>query len=245
VNVSSTLALTNLSVGYRKKIVLEHINLSITAGTVLVLAGPNGAGKTTLLKTIAGLIKPYTGSVTLNGQSVHALSVRERAECLSFVFQANLPEWQWTVRELVSQGRFYRRQCKEKKEKKENKEKNRLAVDRALEAANLIGFEDSLVTELSGGEFQRVIIARALAQEAQVLLFDEPVNNLDLHHQRTVMDLIHAQARSGATVIVSLHDLPLAGAYADRVALLSTGALVAYGTPAEVLQEDLVHKVFF
>jgi iron complex transport system ATP-binding protein len=139
----------------------------------------------------------------------------------------------------VAQGRFPHRGLFAVEEPAD-----RDAVARSIKAAGLSGYESRVVTELSGGEFQRVLIARAMTQEAPIILMDEPINNLDPKYQFIVMDLVRNLARSGLSILMSLHDLTLANAYADRVALVAGGRLAALGRPGEVLREDTLTSVF-
>jgi iron complex transport system ATP-binding protein len=205
----------------------------------MVLAGPNGGGKTTLLKTLGGIVKPLSGRVFLDERDLHTLGKRERAASVAFLFQDRSLAWSFTVRELVSQGRFSRRGWFGNEEARD-----RSAVDKALISAGLRGLENRPVTGLSGGELQRVLIARAIAQEAKLLLLDEPVNNLDPQYQSMVMNLIRTMVDQGKSALVSLHDLNLAGLYADRMILLSRGQAPVRGKPAEVLRRDLLREIF-
>jgi iron complex transport system ATP-binding protein len=239
------LTLEDLTVGFRSKPVLTGISLTLGAGELLVLAGPNGSGKTTLLKTIGGLLKPLAGRILLDGRDAALMTKQERARRISILFQGTLPGWPFTVKEIVSQGRFPYRGVFGAEQPRDH-----AAVARAVAAAGLGGFEDRPVTELSGGEFQRVLIARAMAQEAGLLLLDEPANTLDPKYRFMVMTLIRSitgtggGASGGASAMVSLHDLNLARLYADRVLLVGDGKIAALGKPPEVLQNDTIGRVY-
>jgi iron complex transport system ATP-binding protein len=219
--------------------VLEDIGFSVKAGELAVLAGPNGSGKTTLLKTAGGLIPPLAGTVMLGGRDAASLSRRERAAYTAFLFQGALPSWPFSVREFTAQGRFPRTGLFGVEEKED-----REAVEEALTEAGLRGLAERPVTELSGGEFQRVLIARAMAQGAALLLLDEPCNNLDPRYRLAVMDLIRGMARRGTAVLMSLHDLALAERYADRIVLLHRGGIAAMGPPGEALKGETLERVF-
>jgi iron complex transport system ATP-binding protein len=241
------LELRNVSAGYRggfgggraERPVLGNLSFSVKAGEVAVLAGPNGSGKTTLLKTVGGLIPPLGGAIVLGGRNAASLTRRERTACTAFLFQGTVSVWPFTVREFVAQGRFPRAGLFGA-----GGGEDREAVEEALTEAGLRGFEERPVTELSGGEFQRVLIARAMAQGARLLLLDEPCNNLDPKYRYMVMDLIRGMARRGATVLMSLHDLVLAERYADRIILLHRGGIASTGTPEEALGEEVLERVF-
>ena len=236
---SLRLKLDSLSAGFRTRTVLENVSMEIFYGELLAIVGPNGAGKTTLLRTIAGIAQPLAGSVELDGHSVASFEPRERARRIAYLRQGTDAPWPYSVRELVFQGRYPHRGWFGRGE-----EADRAAVERALDRAGLAGYEDRPITELSGGELQRAMIARALAQEPAVLLLDEPVSSLDVRHQAKALDIVRDLADEGMAVVASLHDLNLAGLYADRIAVLSEGRLFALGTPKEVLREDLIREAF-
>jgi len=227
------LSIENVTIRYEACTVLLNISLGVKPGEVLALIGPNGVGKSTLIRAISGNLKPIGGRVTINRQDVHCLRVEERAKLMAVVPQAvRLPE-SFTVFDTVLMGRtpylgWLGREG----------EKDRSAVWAALDRTCTRELADRPIGELSGGEQQRVMIARALAQSAYTLLLDEPTAHLDLKHQASVLslvcDLAHAE---GYAILIALHDLNLAGQYADRVALLSNGGIAAIGTAEEVLTE--------
>ncbi|MDR1985640.1 MAG: ABC transporter ATP-binding protein [Treponema sp.] len=233
------LELENLKVGFKRQMILSNISLTVKPGELLALAGPNGGGKTTLLKTIGGILKPLAGRILLDGKDIQRMGKKEKGGYISFLFQGATPDWPFTVQEVVSQGRSPYRTIFVAETALD-----RDATDRALMTAGLSGFEDRRVTELSGGEFQRVLIARAMAQEARLLLLDEPANNLDPKYQYMVMNLIRSMTKSGLAALVSLHDLSLASLYADRIALVHKGQILALGKPDTVLQEGILADVF-
>jgi iron complex transport system ATP-binding protein len=228
------LSIDNVTIRYEARTVLRDVSLSIAAGEVLALIGPNGVGKSTLVRASSGNLKPIAGRVTVDGQDVHRLHVKDRARLIAVVPQAvRLPE-AFSVFEAVLMGRtpyvgWLGRES----------EKDRTAVQDALDRTCTLELADRLIGELSGGEQQRVLIARALAQSARTLLLDEPTAHLDLKHQASVLSLVCDLAHvENYAVLIALHDLNLAAQYADRVALLSNGAIAAIGTPEEVLTEE-------
>ncbi|MDR2537795.1 MAG: ABC transporter ATP-binding protein [Treponema sp.] len=241
------LELEQLSIGFGKKPILSNLTLAVKPGELIALAGPNGSGKTTLLKTIGGLLKPLIGAVMLDGRDITLMGKREKALKISLLFQSATSDWGFTVEELVNQGRFPHHGFFRKGAAKNTEQTTVLdnsIVEKAIRSAGLVGFEHRVVTELSGGEFQRVLIARAMAQAAGLLLLDEPANNLDPKYQYMVMNLVRSMTTFGRVAIVSLHDLNLASLYADRVMLVGNGGLVAMGKPSEVLREDILEAVF-
>ena len=223
----------DVTIKYEARTVLRGINLSVKAGEVVALIGPNGVGKSTLIRAISGSLKPIAGRVIVDGHGVHRLRVEERARLMAVVPQAiRLPE-SFSVFDTVLMGRtpylgWLGRES----------EKDRAAARAALERTGTLDLADRPIGELSGGEQQRVLIARALAQAAHTLLLDEPTAHLDLKHQANVLSLVGSLAHDEQyAVLIALHDLNLAAQYADRVALLSDGTLAATGTPQEVLTE--------
>ena len=239
--MNGQLKLEGVSAGYGgSKPVVNGINLTVAEGELLVLAGPNGSGKTTILKIAAGLLSPLKGKVLINGMDIANLGFRERAALTAFLFQVREGNWPFTVRETVSQANFARRGWLGA-ETKIDREK----VERALEKADIGAFAEYPVTSLSGGELQRVYVARCIAQGSAFLLLDEPDNNLDPKYSYKVLTLVSELVREGRGAIVSLHDLRLASLFAGRIALLSKdGTISAIGSPSEVLTEDKLSSVY-
>lgn len=220
-----------LSVCYGPKQVLMNIDLTVGRGEVVALIGPNGAGKTTLLRAISGLLRSRSGKVSVNGQAISKLSPVERARTMAVVPQArHLPDG-FTVWQTVLLGRtpylgWLGRPSPEDQEQ----------TAWALERCQLTDLSGRLVQELSGGEQQRVLLARALAQATPILLMDEPTAHLDMQHQTLLLNLVRELAQEAdLAILMILHDLNLASLYADRVALLVSGQISASGSAAEVL----------
>ena len=220
-----------LTCSYDQHVVLRRLQLSLGKGEVLALIGPNGAGKTTLLKALARLLRPTAGTVLLMQQDAWGLSPGAVARCLAIAQQQENTHWPITVEQAVALGRAphrgwllpYTRQ-------------DRQIVEQVLGQIGLQSLRHRLMTELSSGEQRRVILARALAQQPQVLLLDEPTAHLDLKYQAEVLNLVQRLAREAAiSMVIALHDLNQAALCADRIALLADGALIAEGRPNDVL----------
>jgi iron complex transport system ATP-binding protein len=207
----------------------------------LGIVGPNGAGKTTLLRCLAGLRRPSRGEVAHRGRSFAGLSRRDLARRIAYVPQVRPANVPLTVREVVELGRYPHLS----RFQLAPSAVDHRAVDSALAAAGIEAFADRPLDELSGGERQMAWIAAALAQEAEVLILDEPTTHLDPRHQRDVAGLLHRLHREcGATVLLATHDLDLAGLLGDRVLALRSGRIVALGPPREVLAADSLAALF-
>jgi len=239
------LSARTLSVGYGTGSILSDVNLELRPGEVLAIIGPNGAGKTTLLKTFAGEMAPLAGYVSVTGedvascQSVYALSVSVRSRIIARVLQNERPVWPLPVREYVAAGTFPSTGWFGAFGVTE-----RDSVDEALVVMDLLELASRPVTELSGGEFRRVLIARALAQRPSVLLLDEPVADLDLARQVDTLGRLKGLAAVGRTVAFTVHDLNLAAMAADRVALVAGGRLLALGSPRDVITVETIAAAY-
>jgi iron complex transport system ATP-binding protein len=219
--------------------VLRGVDLTLELGRLIALVGPNGSGKSTLLRALAGLIRPTAGGVTLDGVDVTTLSRPALAARIAVVPQTFDTLFPFTVREIVALGRTARLGLFMRPTTGDA-----AAVARAIAAQDLDAFVDRRLDALSGGERQRVVLAMALAQEADVLLLDEPTAHLDPAHQIGIVRRAAELARTrGVIALAVLHDLNLAS-LADRVVVLDGGRIVADGTPATALGSDVVRRVF-
>lgn len=233
------LSVRSLSFGYPGRAVLEGVSFDVRAGELVGVVGANGCGKSTLLHTVLGTHVPQAGEVRLGGAPVLRLSARERARQLTMVLQDTHTGFAMRVWDLVALGRtpylprFGGLRPADAR-----------AVEQALIATDSERFAGRPVGELSGGERQRVHLARAIAQEPQLLLLDEPTASLDVAHQLEALALVRGFVEAGRSALVALHDLSLATRFCDRVLVLHAGLLHAEGPPARVLDASLVGNVF-
>jgi iron complex transport system ATP-binding protein len=228
-----------VSVRLGARAVVRELSLQIGTGEWVGLIGPNGAGKTTILRTLAGLI-PFSGKVELAGRSIAPGARREIARLVALVPQRPQMPSALTVAEYVLLGR-----TPHIGPLSSESSADRLSAERAIARLELRAFAGRSLGSLSGGERQRVVLARALAQEPFVLLLDEPTSALDLGHGQQALELVDSLRREdGLTVLSAMHDLSLAGQYADRLLLLDAGEIVAGGAPHEVLREETIRSYY-
>lgn len=218
---------------------VDGISLELSAGEWLALVGPNGSGKSTLLRLCAGLDAPHSGSVRIDGDDLATLAPRERARRVALLPQSLPTVPPVRVRDVVLTGRYAHVRGPASIGAADAR-----AVESALERCDVADLAERALHELSGGQRQRVLLARALAQEAGVLLVDEPTSSLDPEHQIGVCELLADLARAGCAVLVVMHDLVLASQYATRIALLDRGRLVRAGALADVLTPDVLAPVY-
>ena len=235
-----TLRIEDLGFSYDKKPVLQGVNLDIVKGEIIGILGPNGCGKTTLLKNLNKNLSPHTGCVLLEDLDISDLTKKEVARKMAAIPQSNEIKFSFTVREIVSMGRmpFMGAFSGESRADME-------IIDNAMERTGISEFGDRFINTMSGGERQRVIIARALAQTPSILLMDEPTLHLDISTQFDVLDLVRKLSKEdGLTVIIVSHDLPMVARYCDRVMMLKDHTIFAIGTPEDVLTPDNMREIF-
>ncbi len=229
----------NISFGYEKTLVLKNIGFSIQGGDFVAIIGPNGSGKTTLLKIILGTLSPMEGDVLLDGKPVLSYTAKERAKKIGYVSQEPIFTFPLTVLELVSLGRYAH----------SNRFKQRVedgqAVEDALRQTDSFTLRERKFTTLSGGERQKVLIARALAQTTRFLLMDEPTVHLDIYFQLQILKTLKELCwKKKSTVVAVLHDLNLISLFADKALLLKSGECLAFGKVEEVLNESSIKEAF-
>jgi len=233
------LSIDSLHVAFGQKEVLRDVSLTLESGSLIGLIGPNGAGKSTLMRAIARLIEPERGSIMLNGRDCSSYSRRDLSREIAYLPQGQVVHWPLDVRQLVALGRL-----PHLARFSSIAARDRQAVTRALEKADASDFAHRVATTLSGGERARVMLARALAVEAPILLADEPVASLDPFHQLQVMELLRDIAKEGRLIIAVLHDLPLATRFCQRLILLGEGRVVADGVPEAVLAHQHLQAAY-
>lgn len=232
------LSVRDLRASLGGKPVLKGLSFDIRAGEFVGLIGPNGAGKSTLLRSILGLL-PHQGSVTLGSDDSAILNAKKRARHAAYLPQERDVAWPVSVEMVVALGRYAHRPAFAAPDSAD-----RTIVEQAMRRMKIEPLRDRPVTDLSGGEKARVLIARALAQDAPLLLADEPAAGLDPSHQIALMDTFSALAREGHGIVASMHDLGLAARWCSRLLLIDDGVLVADGTPREVLTAELLRSVY-
>jgi iron complex transport system ATP-binding protein len=234
------ISLQELSFSYRTQAVLQDINLEIPHQSLLALIGPNGSGKTTLLRVMSKALRPQRGTVMLDGQPLLSFSARKLARKLAVISSEQHFEFPFSVADVVAMGRFPHLNRLEKMSDEDWK-----IVDEAMERTCVRDFRNRSISQLSSGEKQRVLIARAIAQQPSILMLDEPNAHLDINHQIAIFNLLRTLNRQHQmTVIVVLHDLSAAAAFCETMVLLHRGRIVRTGTPAEVITEELIQQTY-
>lgn len=229
----------NISIAINGANIVSKASVGVATGELVGLIGPNGAGKSTLLKAMLGLRPRNGGDVLLDGADFLAQPPAQRARHVAFLPQERHVEWRLPSRDIVMLGRYPHR----------NRfggptVDDRAAVNRALDAVDGHAIADRPVSVLSGGERTRILLARALAVEAPLLLADEPITALDPYHQLHVMEILRERARAGAGILVVIHDLALAARFMDRLILMNAGEIAADGPPAAVLTPDNLARIY-
>jgi iron complex transport system ATP-binding protein len=233
----NALSMTNVDLERGELLVCAAVSAEFHSGELVAIVGPNGAGKSSMIALLAGDLAPTRGSVTMGGINVASIDSKELARRRAVMTQANDVTFPFSVRDVVEMGRY---PWAEQSDPATDAAK----IDAALDRVEVRYLADRKITALSGGERARVALARVLAQDTSILLLDEPTAALDIRHQELVMQLLRDKARSGCLVVVVLHDLEAAAAFADRVVLIADSRIVAIGTPEEVLTPATLSDVY-
>lgn len=226
----------NVSFSIQDKRIISDIVFQAKSNQVVGLIGPNGSGKSTLLKNIYRLHQPDAGRITLDDTALSDLSIKKTAQSMAVVSQDSSGLFDFSVEEIVLMGR-----APHKKMMEADTASDMEIAEDALRQVGMLDYINRSIMTLSGGEKQRVMVARALAQQAKLLVLDEPTNHLDIHHQLQLMDLVKVL---DGTIITALHDLNIASSYCDIIYCMDQGEIHTYGTPEEVLTESLLKEVF-
>ncbi len=227
---TASLAATGVAVRLGARQVLSDVTMACGHGRITGLIGPNGAGKSTLLKALGGLLPLAAGAVTIEGRPAASMSPGERGRCLAYLPQERTVHWPLAVSHLVALGRLPHRG-----HRASNPSRDAAAVDDAMTAMDVRDLADRPVAELSGGEVARVLFARVLAQEAPIILADEPTAGLDPAHALALLEVLQSHAARGRTIVLALHDLSLAARFCHEVVMVLDGRVVANGPPGDVL----------
>lgn len=226
----------NINITLEKNNILKGINIEVDNKEVVGIIGPNGSGKSTLLKCIYRVLKPNDGAILLDNVDIKEIPVKESSKRLAVLSQHNNYNFDFTVKDIVLMGRSPHKKFMER----DNKEDYDI-VNEALKKVDMFEFKDRSFQSLSGGEQQRVILARALAQQPQCLILDEPTNHLDIKYQLQLMRIVKGL---GIEVIAAIHDLNIAAMYCDKIYVLKDGEIIKYGNPKEVLTQKLIKEVY-
>lgn len=230
------LEIDKLSLMIEGQKIIEKIKAQVSKGEFIGLIGPNGSGKSTLLKTIYRVLKPQAGLIKLDQQKLKDLSFQASAKKMAVVRQLNNFNFDFTVEEIVMMGRSPHKGMLEVESEQDYK-----IIYNALAKVNLVDYAARSFSTLSGGEKQRVLIARALAQETELLILDEPTNHLDIRYKLQILDLIKSLKKE---VLAAIHDLNLAVSYCDRIYVMKAGKIFAEGKPKTIITEDLLREVY-
>lgn len=234
------LEVRNLSAGYGNGFVVRDVSLAVEPGEFVAVLGPNGSGKSTLIKAVQNLLENVEGTVRCGGEDVFGLTPRQVASRIAYVSQMAEPAFEYSVEEVVRMGRFARRGRIERASAGDD-----AAVAEAMRLTEVEGLAAKSLSQLSGGERQRVFIARALAQDAPLLLLDEPSSHLDIRYQVEIYRILASlRCDGGKTVVVAEHNINLAAAHADRLVFLRDGAVAVEGTPAATVTAANIRAVF-
>ncbi len=229
----------SLTAGYAKHEVLHNINLDFKSGSMTAILGPNGSGKTTLVSSISGVLVPTAGSVEIDGKDVRSYRPGELAETMAVLPQRVDPAFGLTVESMVMMGRYAHGSGFFGYDANDNK-----ICKEAIETIGISHLTERSVSELSGGEFQRVLMARTVAQQARMMVLDEAASGVDVAGKIELFDLLRRMNKSGATIICVIHDLNLAALYFDRLVFLSKGKVLLDGPPEKVITKDNISNVY-
>lgn len=234
------LEIKDLEFGYNENLVIKGVSFNIEKGKFISIIGPNGSGKSTLLKTINHLYNPTKGSILVDGININDMKKRDLAKKIALVPQDTVVDYDFTVEEIVLMGRHPYKSRFQKED-----EGDYTVINESLEMTNTLKLKKRLITEISGGERQRVIIAKALAQKPSIILLDEPTSHLDINHQMDILNLLkRLNKEHGTTIILVIHDINLAARYSDEIILIDKGKISDMGKPEDIITSDNIENIY-
>lgn len=234
------LQVKNLQFGYRKQLVLKGISFDIENGKFVSIIGPNGSGKSTLLKTLNQLYPPTQGGILIDGKNINKLKKKELARKIALVPQDTIIDYDFTVEDIVLMGRHPYKGRFQKEDEKDYE-----IVNEVLKMTNTSHLKHRIITEISGGERQRVIIAKALAQKPSIILLDEPTSHLDINHQIEILSLLKKlNEEMSTTIVIVIHDVNLASRYSDEIIMLNEGKILEIGIPEKVITKKNIEIAY-
>ena len=238
-NKSPSIQLNNISYEASGKTIISELKLNLSAGKFVGIIGPNGAGKSTLLKLITNILKPSSGNILLNGKEISEYKPKKLNKIISYLPQNVSYNFPFKVLELVLMGRYPHLG------KLQNENSNDIEIaNKSLKLVDMESFEERNILNLSGGEQQRVSIARVLSQNTDFIFLDEPISSLDINHQLSILKLLKSMTNENKGVFTVLHDIRLAFDYCDKLIIMDNGQVAAQGTPEDILNEQLISTVF-
>lgn len=234
------LNIQDVSFSYNDEKVLRNINLQMDVGDRVALIGANGSGKSTLFKIISGLLKNYRGDIFVQGKNIRDYSKKELSRKIASVMQFHKLEYEFTVDEIVSMGRY-----PYIKPLRQLGDLDREIVDRAMEDCHVYDLRHRRITQLSGGEVARVMLAQSIAQQPLILLLDEATSHLDINHQSEVFHLLlNLQRKERMIIFMVVHDINIASRYCSKIAVMKKGSLLGFGPPDEIIRKDIMERAF-
>lgn len=229
----------NLTFSYHDKNVLKNISLRVDNGEILGILGPNGSGKTTLINILNGYLRKDNGEIIIKNKRIEEYSRKELARIMGVVPQDTVPAFDFTVYDIVAMGRYPHLGIMDP-----ISDRDKMLILEALKKTGLYELRDKSIREISGGEKQRVFIARVIAQGPEIILLDEPTSNLDIRYQIEILEIIEKMRSEGKTILMSMHDVNLAIRYCTKLALISQGMIYSMGNPNDVINEESIEKVY-
>lgn len=234
-----SIEVSNLSFSYGDRLILDKISFRAENNQLLSILGPNGVGKSTLFRCMLGLLKDYKGKILLDGEDIKKLSIRELAKLIAYIPQSNYPSFNYSVFDMVLMGTTVQVSFVSTPGKKQIE-----LVETVLHKLGIYHLKDRGYIQISGGERQLVLMARALVQEAKVLILDEPTSNLDFGNQVKVLTQIKKLAKEGYTIIQSTHNPDQTFLFSDRILAMKEGKILRYGKPYEIFSNDLIQRLY-